>query len=84
MIANSSFAHRQSGRTRAKYYGANLAREDSAVVPSCVFAGKGAKPGELPVERPTRFKTIVNLKTAKALELAVPDRLLALADEVIE
>jgi putative ABC transport system substrate-binding protein len=45
---------------------------------------KGARPGELPVERPTRFKTIVNLRTAKALGLAVPPGLLVAADEVID
>jgi putative tryptophan/tyrosine transport system substrate-binding protein len=80
MYSNRLFAH--AGGLMS--YGTNFAdvARQGGVYTGAVL--KGAKPGDLPVEFPTKLEMVINLRTAKALGLTIPPNLLALADEVIE
>jgi putative ABC transport system substrate-binding protein len=65
-------------------YGPSLTTERKHVASIAARILKGAKPGDLPIERPTQLELVINLKTAKALGLAIPPSLLQRADQVIE
>jgi putative ABC transport system substrate-binding protein len=65
-------------------YGPNVAKMVGRVVPTVDKILKGAKPGDLPIEAPTEYELVINLTTAKTLGLTITEKLLIVADEVIE